>query len=82
MYQCMACLPYTSDEATYEMRNPSAVTELSVAKTTVISLFDDITSSGNWWSHNVKSSIPVAVSVRVTLSLEHPLLCSTSKRSK
>ena len=43
----LARLPNTSVEATYDMTNPRFVTELSVAKTTVISLLDDITSSGN-----------------------------------
>ena len=82
MILCLSCLPNTSDEATYEIANPFAVTELSVAKITVISLLDDITSSGTLLPHNVKSSIPVAVSLRLTLSLVQPLLSCTSNRSK
>ena len=47
LLQGMVCLPKTSEDASYEMTNQFFATELLVEKTTVISLFDDITSSGD-----------------------------------
>jgi len=78
-YVCSPCIIFRD---VYLIRNPLRVPELSVLKTTVSPLLDDITSPGGLLPHRVIRWNPVTLSVTVTLSREQLSPDCTSNRSK